>query len=93
MGSWLLKEEEQRMEREGSFRVEIQLLFCQSSSGLALPSISGIVFHVLLVLPTTAECPPHRWRIMGKIHVTVVTIKFRSVAPQAVGYPLLNIQV
>lgn len=39
VGSWLLQEEqEQRMEWEGSFRVEIQSLFCQSSSGLALPS-------------------------------------------------------
>lgn len=35
---------------------------------------------------TTAVCLPHRQRIMGKIRIPVVIIKFRHVAPQAVGY-------
>jgi hypothetical protein len=41
VGSWPLQAEEQRKEPEGSFLVEMQLLFCQSGSGPALPSISG----------------------------------------------------
>lgn len=41
VGSWPLQEEEQRMELEVSFLVEMQPLFCQSGSGPALPSISG----------------------------------------------------
>jgi len=65
VGSWPLQAEEQRMELETSFLVEMQSLF-------------GFL--------TTAVCLPHRQRIMGKIRIPVVIIKFRHVAPQAVGY-------
>ena len=41
VGSWPLQAEEQKTEQEGSFLVEMQLLFCQSGSGPALPSISA----------------------------------------------------
>jgi hypothetical protein len=41
VGSWPLQVEEQRKELEGSFHVEMQVLFCHSGSGPALPSISG----------------------------------------------------
>ena len=44
-----------------------------------------VVFHVLFVLPTTAVRLSHRRRIMGEVCVAVITIKFRHVAPQAVG--------
>ena len=43
------------------------------------------VFRLPRVLPATAACPSHRWRVMGEARVAVVTIKFRPVAPQAVG--------
>jgi hypothetical protein len=86
VGPWPLQAKEQRTELEGSFRVEIQLLFCQSGSGLLFHPSLGIVFHVLFVFQTTAVCLPHRWRIMGKMHITVVTIKLGHAAPQVVGY-------
>ena len=75
------------MELEGSFLVEMQLLFFVSQAlGLLFHPFLVIVFHILFVFPTTAVCLPHRRRIVGKIHITVVTIKLRHVAPQAVGY-------
>jgi hypothetical protein len=57
--------------------------FVIQALGLLFHPFLVIVFHILFVFPTTAVS---RWRIMGKIRITVVTIKLRHVAPQAVGY-------
>lgn len=62
--------------------------FVNQTLGLLFHPFLVVVFHILLVFPTAAVCLSHRWRIMGKIRITVVTIKLRHVAPQAVGYPL-----
>ena len=78
-----------RRSREWSRRY-LSLLKC--SSGFVNQALSLlfhpfliVVFHILFVLPTTAVCLSHRWRVMGEVCVAVVTIKFRHVAPQAVG--------
>jgi hypothetical protein len=60
--------------------------FVNQALGLLFHPFLAIVFHILFVFPTTAVCLPHRWRIVGKIHITVVTIKLSHVAPKAVGY-------
>ena len=68
---------------------------CFVSQALSLlfhPFLIG-VFHILFVLPTTPVCLSHRWRIMGEVCVTVVTIKLRHVAPQAVGNSVPPIRV
>ena len=75
-GSWPLQEEEQRMELEVSFLVEMQPCFVNQVLGLLFHPFLVVVFHVLLVLPTAAVRLSHRWRIMGKIRITVVTINF-----------------
>ena len=77
--------------RERSGR-DLPLLKCSrclvnQALGLLFHPFLVIVFHILFVFPTTAVCLPHRRRIMGKICVTVVTIKLGHDAPQAVGYP------
>lgn len=53
--------------------------------GLLLHPCLGLVFHVLLVFPTAAVSSS---QIMGRIDLTVLTIKLRHVAPQAIGYPV-----
>lgn len=78
-----------RRSREWSRRY-LSLLKCSScfvnqALSLLFHPLLIVVFHILLVLPTTAVCLPHRWRIMGEVCVAVVTIKFRHVAPQAVS--------
>jgi hypothetical protein len=50
VGSWPLQAEEQKTEQEGSFLVEMQLLFCHSGSGPVLPSVSGKSFTFSLCL-------------------------------------------
>lgn len=75
VGPWPLQEEEQKMELEVSFLVEMQLLCCQVGSWPALPFLV-IVFHGLFVFPTTAVSLSHRWRTMAKMHIAVVTINF-----------------
>lgn len=44
-----------------------------------------VVFHILLVFPTTAVCPFHRWRVTSEIRVAAVIIKRWHVALQALG--------
>ena len=80
-----------RRSRERSRR-DLPLLKCSrclvnQALGLLFHPFLIIVFHILFVFPTTAVCLPHRWRIVGKIRITVVTIKLGHDAPQAVGYP------
>lgn len=38
------------------------------------------------VFPITAVCLSLRWRIKGKIHITIVTIKRRHGVSEEVGY-------
>ena len=87
-----------RRRRREECRRYLSLLKCSScfvSQALSLlfhPFLIG-VFHILFVLPTTPVCLSHRWRIMGEVCVTVVTIKLRHVAPQAVGNSVPPIRV
>ena len=78
-----------RRSREWSSRY-LSLLKCSScfvnqALSLLFHPFLIVVFHVLFVLPTTAVRLSHRRRIMGEVCVAVITIKFRHVAPQAVG--------
>lgn len=81
-----------RRSREWSWRylslLKCSRCFVNQALGLLFHPFLVVVFHVLLVLPTAAVRLSHRWRIMGKIRITVVAIKLRHVVPQAVGYPL-----
>lgn len=45
-----------------------------------------VVFHNLFVFPTTEVCLSHRWRVMGEVCITVVSIRLRHVILQAVGH-------
>lgn len=49
--------------------------FINQALGLLFHPFLIIVSHVLFVLPSTAVCLPHRWRIMGKIRITVITVE------------------
>lgn len=63
------------MALEGSFLLKRSRCFVNQALGLFFHSFGVIVFHILFVFPTTAVCLPHRRRIVGKIRITVVTIK------------------
>ena len=60
--------------------------FVIQALGLLFHPFLVTVFYILFVFPTTAVCPPHSQRIVGKIRITVVTIKLGHVAPQAIVY-------
>ena len=86
VGSWPLQAEEQRTERRDLPLLKCSRCLVNQALGLLFHPFLVIVFHILFVFPTTAVCLPHRRRIMGKICVTVVTIKLGHDAPQDVGY-------
>ena len=85
--SWPLQVEEQRTERRDLPLLKCSRCLVNQALGLLFHPFLVIVFHILFVFPTTAVCLPHRWRIVGKTRITVVTIKLGHDAPQAVGYP------
>lgn len=87
VGSWPLQVEEQGMELEGSFLLKCSRCCVSQALGLLLRPYLVTVFHILFVFPTTAVCLPQRQSIVGKMRITVITIKHRHVAPQAIGYP------
>lgn len=88
-GSWPLQEKEKRTEQEIPFLVEMQQLWFL---GLLFRASLVVIFDILFVFSINVVCLSHRWWIMGKILITVVTIKHRRVVLQDIGYLVLSHQ-